>query len=199
MTDTAAQVSAKETRPSGPGRPREFDEGAALEAALQVFWSKGYEATSLDDLTKAMGLSRSSFYGAFGGKQQLFIRALESYSRSCLDDLRAIAADAPEDPVAAMMLALSGEVSGPRGCLLINCLAELAPNDSKVAEIGRRHLETIEDVFAKTLDAEDPEAARDKASAYASLAIGTLALRKAGVSPDRITKTLKQARSVLSP
>ena len=60
-------------------RPREFDEAAALEAAMECFWRRGYEATSLRDLTASMGLTAPSLYNAFGGKQELFSRALERY------------------------------------------------------------------------------------------------------------------------
>ena len=60
-------------------RPREFDETAALAAAMECFWRRGYEATSVRDLTTSMGLSAPSLYNAFGGKQELFSRALERY------------------------------------------------------------------------------------------------------------------------
>lgn len=181
----------------GPGRPREFDEAKALEAALQVFWQKGYEAASLEDLTKAMGVSRSSFYGAFGSKQKLFQRALAHYSRNGLKNLQEVAGTADGDPVGAMLQALSNPQAGSRGCMLINCVTELAPNDAEVARIGRQHLESIEDIIARAIDPLDPGAVRDRASAYASLAIGTLALRKAGFSEERITRTLAQAQTAL--
>ncbi|KAF0222250.1 MAG: transcriptional regulator [bacterium] len=61
------------------GRPREFDIDKALESALQVFWSKGYEGASLEDLTKAMGINRPSLYSAFGNKEELFRKALDRY------------------------------------------------------------------------------------------------------------------------
>lgn len=181
----------------GPGRPREFDEGKALETALQVFWQKGYEGASLEDLTTAMGLSRSSFYGTFSSKQRLFQRALAHYSRNGLKNLQEVADTAEEDPLGAMLEALSNPEAGSRGCMLINCVTALAPNDAEVARIGKQHLEAIEETIARAIDPQDPDAARDKASAYASLAIGTLALRKAGFSEERIAKTLAQARPAI--
>ncbi|CTQ54078.1 Copper outer membrane regulator [Roseibium album] len=198
MTGTQTHTSSSERRASGPGRPRNFDEATALEAAMKEFWQKGFEATSLDDLTKAMGLSRSSFYGAFGCKQSLFIRALEHYSRTGIRRLKEVADTADGDAIEAMMMALSNPQGGQEGCLLVNCITELAPHDEKVAEIGRRHLENIEEIFAHIIDPQNPNDVRDRASAYSSLAIGTLALRKAGIPSDRIANTLKQARSVLS-
>ncbi len=164
---------------------------------MNVFWQKGFEATSLDDLTKAMGLSRSSFYGAFGDKQSLFLRAVQHYSNNGIRKLMEVAETAEGNAIDAMMQAISDPDGGTRGCLLVNCITELAPHDEKVAELGRRHLESIEEIFAKALDPQNPEAARDRARAYSTLAIGTLALRKAGFPADRIADTLKQASMVL--
>lgn len=62
------------------GRPREFDVDEALDKALHVFWRRGYEGTSLSDLTEAMGISRPSLYAAFGNKEELFRRAMDRYS-----------------------------------------------------------------------------------------------------------------------
>ena len=61
------------------GRPREFAEDAALDAAMHVFWEKGYEGASLDDLTAAMGINRSSLYATFGDKESLFRRVMDRY------------------------------------------------------------------------------------------------------------------------
>src|SRR5690606_10983188 len=66
------------------GRPREFDPDQALASALGVFWSKGYEGTSMTDLTEAMGITKPSLYAAFGNKEALFSRALDLYEREKL-------------------------------------------------------------------------------------------------------------------
>ena len=62
------------------GRPREFDIDEALERAMQVFWARGYDGTSLTDLTGAMGITKSSMYAAFGNKEQLFRKAVQRYA-----------------------------------------------------------------------------------------------------------------------
>ncbi|SHL67613.1 TetR/AcrR family transcriptional regulator [Roseibium suaedae] len=186
----------------GPGRPRGYDEHEVLSAALQVFWRQGYEATSLDDLTGAMGLSRSSFYAAFGSKQGVLIAALKSYSQAALSALRDLSdgpANGPEGTsVRAMLAALADPQGGPRGCLLVNCITELAPHEEEVAAIGRKHLQGVEDLFAAALNRDDPDAARDKARALSALAIGTLTLRKSGLPPEQISKALEAAEGILT-
>jgi AcrR family transcriptional regulator len=70
-----------ESRRTAPiGRPRAFDADEALERAVLVFWAQGYEGASLDDLTAAMGITRTSMYRAFGNKEELFRKALERYT-----------------------------------------------------------------------------------------------------------------------
>ena len=68
-----------EIDPPQRGRPRAFDPDAALERAMHVFWSKGYEGASLSDLTRAMRINRPSLYAAFGNKEQLFGKVLDRY------------------------------------------------------------------------------------------------------------------------
>src|SRR5215471_11091889 len=81
---------ASSTPPSGEstagrkghrGRPRMFDKDAALTAAMFLFWERGYEGVSVDDLTEAMGISPSSLYSSFGSKEELFLTALDKYEK----------------------------------------------------------------------------------------------------------------------
>jgi TetR/AcrR family transcriptional regulator, transcriptional repressor for nem operon len=183
---------------AGPGRPRAFDEAEVMGAALQVFWQQGYEATSLDDLTAAMGLSRSSFYSVFGSKQGVFIAALKSYSEAALEALEDLSEGPADEAVMSMMSALADPKGGPRGCMLVNCITELAPHQEEVAAIGRRHLERIEELFAKAISPDDPEAARGKARALSALAIGTLTLRKSGLPSEKISSALDAAKGMLA-
>jgi len=105
------------------GRPRSFDADRALDQALKVFWSKGYEGASLPDLTKAMGINRPSMYAAFGNKEELFRKALERYAAGPACYVRE-ALDAPTARAVAEQL-LNGAVEmmtnpkNPRGCLAV--------------------------------------------------------------------------------
>ena len=78
------------------GRPRSFDRDAALLAATRLFWARGYDGTSLSDLTKAMGISPSSFYAAFGDKRSLFAEAVQGY----MQRYTAIYVEAAQSPTA---------------------------------------------------------------------------------------------------
>lgn len=180
----------------GPGRPRAYDEAAALDAALQVFWTQGFEATTLDELTAAMGLSRSSFYAGFGSKERVLLAALSAYSDSALEALAELARKPDGQAVPAMLSALADPNGGPRGCMLVNCIAEMAPHNEEVAAVGRRHLDRIERLFAEALSPDDPDAAAGRARALSALAIGTLTLRKSGLPPEAISAALDEARSL---
>lgn len=192
-------TSAVTRNRSGPGRPREYDEAAALDAALQLFWSQGFEATTLDELTAAMGISRSSFYAGFGSKERVLLAALSAYSDAALAALSELARASEGEAVPAMLSALADPNGGPRGCMLVNCIAELAPHNEEVAAMGRRHLDRIERLFAEALSPDDPAAAADKARALSALAIGTLTLRKSGLSPDAISAALEAGRTLIDP
>lgn len=107
--------------PASKGRPREFCTDQALAAALQVFWSKGYEGASLTDLTEAMGITRPSLYAAFGNKEALFRKALDLYEVEKLDYVGKALAEPTARAVAEHFMrgALENQTrkSEPHGCL----------------------------------------------------------------------------------
>jgi len=127
------------------GRPREFCVEEALAAALRVFWSKGFEGTSLNDLTEAMGITRPSLYAAFGNKEALFRKALDLYEREKLEYVgRAL-----EQPTARCVaeVLLRGAIDNacrseePHGCLgvitSVACGAESQSIREEVLERGK--------------------------------------------------------------
>lgn len=137
------------------GRPRSFDVDAAVERAMEVFWSRGYHATALPDLLRATRLSRGSRYAAFGDKHSLFLRALDRYIADALRRMEG-EFDPRNDPVAGLRAYLAGYVertsgsSGRRGCLLVATAMELAGQD---AEVGRRVAGFFKAMEAKVMDA----------------------------------------------
>jgi TetR/AcrR family transcriptional regulator, copper-responsive repressor len=107
------------------GRPRSFDRDQALERAMHVFWRQGYEATSVNDLTKAMDINPPSLYAAFGDKEHLYLEALERYQRS---RLAAVAKWFDEEPTAKAAVArlLKEAASQLRGSMLVLSAANCA-------------------------------------------------------------------------
>jgi TetR/AcrR family transcriptional repressor of nem operon len=131
-------------------RPREFDEAAALEAAVTSFWKQGYRATSVRDLAAKMGISGPSLYNAFGDKRSLFRKALERYMQSSAR-VRIANLESSLPPKLAVRTFLADVVKhsiddgGRRGCFLVNSALEIAPHDP---EIGKEIAERLSEVEA---------------------------------------------------
>ncbi|MCK2217419.1 TetR/AcrR family transcriptional regulator [Actinomadura sp. ATCC 31491] len=122
-------------------RPRKFEEGRAVEAAMRAFWRAGYEATSTEDLCAATGLGRSSIYNTFTGKRELFLRALRHYMDerdAALVELMDGELPIREKVATVLGWAVEPDPGDPAGCLVVNSMIELAPRDDDVAELLRR-------------------------------------------------------------
>jgi AcrR family transcriptional regulator len=119
------------------GRPRSFDERDALEKATQVFWSKGYDGATIDDLVAGMGVGRPSLYAVFGDKRTIFLRVLKAYAErkgaSAANAL--LSPQGLRDSIAAFLkyaVESATEKGSARGCLLV-CVAPLV-NDAEVRQ-----------------------------------------------------------------
>ncbi|GGT67983.1 TetR/AcrR family transcriptional regulator [Actinomadura citrea] len=121
-------------------RTKEFDPDAALLRALELFWERGYEATSMADLVAHLGIARASVYATFGGKRELYLKALERYLRDT-DPKIAEALSQPGPVLPAVLALIEGyaEESAhgrPRlGCLVVNTAVELAARDAEAARL----------------------------------------------------------------
>lgn len=186
-----------------PGRPREFDKDTALDAAMALFWRQGYEATSLDDLTRAMDLSRSSFYGSFGSKHDVLLAAIQRYNDSRYALLQQLVAAEP-DPGRALrtaIVAISNSRGSREGCFLINSAVELAPHDPEVETLSRRHLERLEGLLAGLLARQAggavDEAMAARARGLLAIAFGACVMHKAGTTPAAIDDLLAAAEPLM--
>src|SRR6201987_4904561 len=123
------------------GRPRSFDENDALTKATQVFWSKGYDGVTIDDLVEGMGVGRPSLYAVFGDKRAIFLRALKAYAEA-KGARAAKALMSPQnirDSIAGFLrfaVESATEKGSARGCLLI-CVAPLV-DDAEVRQFLQR-------------------------------------------------------------
>lgn len=138
-------------------RPREFDEEKALDAAMQLFWEKGFEATSLSDLTSRMGIQRPSIYSAFGDKKGLFEAALRKYTSSHAAYIRANLQNnsSVKEAFRAFfenMVAKEYGKSPNWGCFCINSMVELAPHDEKFEILTREHQMYLSVIFQETIE-----------------------------------------------
>ena len=109
---------------AGRGRPRTFDPDTALRQALDLFWERGYEGTSLNDLAEAMGIASASIYACFGTKEHLFRQVMALYGRTSGEPPRRALREQPtaRGAVHAMLRATADEITRPdtpHGCMLI--------------------------------------------------------------------------------
>ncbi|MEU8580861.1 TetR/AcrR family transcriptional regulator [Streptomyces abikoensis] len=157
-------------------RPRKFDEERAVDAALEAFWTAGYEATSTQDLCEATGLGRSSVYNTFHSKRDLFRRALALYMRRRSDQLAALLEeDVPaRDKVRALLDSVIAEETGAeddgRGCLYVNTAVELASRDPEVAHELERDYARRHDALTAALEAGRRAGDIDRAKDASALA-----------------------------
>jgi len=178
------------------GRPREFDFDDTLERAMRVFWAKGFEATSLDDLCAATGLSKSSLYAAFGDKRGLYIDALSRYDAAAVARINAAVAESgsPRKGIATFIGRIVDDVvAGPgrRGCFIGNCAGELARHDKAAAARVRESMVRVQsafrDVLLKAQGAGELGPAADVDALAAFLMSGIQGLRLVGkANPDRV-------------
>ena len=141
---------------SRTGRPRTFADDQVVGGAMDVFWRRGYAATSMRELKDEVGVLPGSLYAAFGDKHALFLRALER----CADGMRATGASIPLDgpvlPRLREILAdvLAGARTDPgRGCMLGNTATELLPEDESAGQVVRGAFRAMEDAIEQALAA----------------------------------------------
>ena len=133
----------------GKGRPREFDEQQVLQAALEVFWEKGFADTSLDDLAEAMDMRRPSIYRSFGSKLELYRKALARYCDHLNQEIKNTLFAEPDVSVALTRFyqaALNVYTSGshPKGCMLVSTASILATSEIDVRGDLRKTLKLID-------------------------------------------------------
>ena len=150
-------------------RPREFDERIAREQALQVFWDKGYEAASLQDLLSAMGLSKSTFYETFSSKRDLYLDSMDHYSKTEMGFVALLESDAPaRDAIERVFHAVIDAAFSEGGrcsCFLVNCVNEVKADDKQVSdrvtEATLRFESAFETAIRRGMKARDIETAHD--------------------------------------
>ncbi len=183
-------------------RPLEFDPDQALDEAMELFWSNGYDATSLSDLLDVMELSKSSFYQSFGNKKQLYQQCLHQYrnqvSKKLLADLdKAVSAmDFLED----LFVSISRKANTPkgrRGCLIMNSASAKAPFDQEIGKIVSDGAQQFEKIFYKAIKRAQKEgdipSNKDPhtiAKYLVSSRSGLLAMAKSGSTTEELNQII---------
>lgn len=154
-------------------RPREFDEIAVLDAAVQCFWARGFEATSVRELANGMGIAGASLYNSFGDKRALYERALKHYVANGFLE-RAIRFETTLSPLAAIeaffdeIVRLSLSDKDRKGCMLVNSAA--APHDEDFREIVAAVLVEVERFFLRVVKAGQKDGSIARTQPAANLA-----------------------------
>lgn len=174
-------------------RPREFDMDTAVDGAMQIFWRLGYAATNLPDLLRAMGLTRGSFYKAFGDKHSAYLAALDRYDRTCISAAVALLTDRSKGAGTERLLRLfegteQEDRAARRGCFVCNAMVEHGPGDAKVtartaamsARLERAIFDALDDVPGLADDGERSK--HRKAAIITRLYLGAQAMSKTGES-----------------
>ncbi|MEV5909575.1 TetR/AcrR family transcriptional regulator [Streptomyces chartreusis] len=191
-------------------RTKEFDPEAALQAALELFWRRGYEATSMSDLVEHLGIGRASLYATFGNKHELYLKALERYDRTGLPPIvRELSQPGPALPaVRSVVRRYAAEATDARlrlnGCMITNTAAELGPHDPAAARHVERNWDQLEAVLHSALVRAQAQgelpAGRDPLTLARMLLVLLQGLRvvgKASADPARVRDAAEQALALL--
>ncbi|MEM6566342.1 MAG: TetR/AcrR family transcriptional regulator [Pseudomonadota bacterium] len=138
-------------------RPKSFDHAAAIETAMQEIWRNGYQASSVNALSKELGITRSSYYNAFGSREGLLREVLDHYLSQSPD--RVLHGEPPASPVLTLLTDTFREICtvrardpGHRGCLAVNCIAELADRNTELGAFLVSAVSTSAARFTQLLD-----------------------------------------------
>jgi AcrR family transcriptional regulator len=183
------------------GRKKIFDEHVALEAAMDVFWEKGYLGASLADLTHRMGINKPSMYSTFGNKEALFIKATHLYCKSKIQSFTDILSDIKvplKQRLKAYLMSVVSvqcESDNPKGCYIILCESEVASGElpqeasSLLIEAGQYAQNLLEETLQNEIEtkrSEDKEQSKIKALCLASTLRGTASLARSGYSMSNL-------------
>lgn len=137
-------------------RTKEFDEKAVLSKAVELFWTRGYNATSAQDLVEGLGISRSSLYDTYGDKHSLFVQALKQYRKEKIDEVIEMLhkTEDAEEYIKYLFNSIKTQAiedTYAKGCFMINSTVELAPVDKEISGIVNSILKDFEDALSKAV------------------------------------------------
>jgi AcrR family transcriptional regulator len=189
-------------------RPRTFDPNDILLKARDVFWQKGYQSTSVDDIAAATGLTKPSLYAAFGDKASLFLKVLDDYHDRLFARSAKILSDGPTARAAVegwlmSLLPICSGKRGRRGCLSVNTLTDGGPNNAAVDKSIANYNARLEGLILGRLEADRAQFSRDFDPVAASRTImtiytGLMAMAKGPQSEAEVKLVIAQVIKLLS-
>ena|ERR1700761_5926898 len=189
-------------------RPRTFDPDDVLLAARGLFWRKGYQATSLDDITAETGLTKPSLYAAFGDKATLFLKVLDHYHDQLLARSANLLSGGPSARAAidawlmSFLPVYSGE-RGRRGCLSVNTSIDGSLTDAAIGKSIANYNARLEQLILARLAVDRTQFAPDFDPATAARTVmaiytGLMAMAKQAPSPDHVKLVIQQVAKLLA-
>jgi AcrR family transcriptional regulator len=183
------------------GRPRGFDRAAALEAAMNVFWRKGFEATSVLDLTQAMGINPPSLYAAFGDKERLFLEAVVYYQEGRYASCPYVEEATAKGAVGRLLAHLADELPAPEhpGCLMVMTMATAGCSPELKAALSERRAFSrtrLEERIDRGIEEGDVPAGTDAASLadfFATIITGMALQARDGATRRALRATVERA------
>lgn len=137
-------------------RTKDFDENEVLCKAIQLFWAKGYNATSMQDLVDGLGISRSSLYDTYTDKHTLFLKALESYQSSGAAKIQGIIDEGhpAKETIKKLLQLATNDLTGDleqRGCFMVNAQIEVSSHDQDVNQMVCKNDKQMEEAFYRVI------------------------------------------------
>lgn len=189
-------------------RTKEFDPDVALQRAMELFWQRGYEATSMADLVEHLGIGRASIYATFGGKRELYLKAYDRYLEGGVDFVGLLSQPGPVLPAVRDLVERYADQAAHdndhRGCLVVNTAVEMVPHDQELTRRVEANWAFIETTLTTALARAraQGELAPDKdpralARFLLTVLQGLRVVGKGSSDPARLRDTAEQALSVL--
>lgn len=188
-------------------RPREFNMDDALDGATRVFWNKGFHGANLPDLLKATGLTRGSFYKAFGSKRDLYLAALDRYGEiflkpavQKLSDKTTTSGKTRIEAHFSSLIGSSDQTSYRNGCFMCKASVDMAPHDKDVERTIKKMVRSLESGFEAALGDTNIEISniRSQARKLTAMFLGLQVLRNAGADKSVIRDAMSSNLTKLS-
>ncbi|GMN06413.1 TetR/AcrR family transcriptional regulator [Croceitalea sp. MTPC5] len=191
-------------------RTKQFDEKEVLKKAMELFWEKGFHATSIQDLVSGLGINRASLYDTFGGKDALFLKAFALYRENSTQVIKTLFEGEPSVRTAFVKLfdfaieeAIQDETR--KGCFVVNVTTELIPGNHDLVQVLLKNKENVEGLFAsmvkRGLDSGELKTPKDPDTLGAylfALYSGLRVVAKVDPNADRLRQIVTSGLSILS-